>query len=202
MSTNGPVEPINAVYLNVENEMVGYVMLYAEKDSRFLARHLYGEQLTGYSKQNEDLVRIGNVHIFQEAYETKYLYSYGGLNDAPETLRLLNTTMYYKSFIAWDINATSEKARHDLLPCTPREISRLSVLNTNKNRKNIKDKFYNGVSSVRQYSSLDLIIGLQQFAEYTTTGGLTKCDDGIVHNSKSTNRNSKPNVESKRRCIR
>lgn len=117
------------MYLIVGNERVGFGRVYYVKETNTQSRSIHDVALKRYQKKGQDLVVVGQVQIFKEAYETKYPYSYGGIEDPPDTLHQLNTSDYYKVFISWDSNKFENKPNHDVLSSIPVEVSVQEHLN-------------------------------------------------------------------------
>lgn len=61
------VEARQSVFLLVSSERVGYADIFYEKGTNKISRRIHGHSLKKYEKQNEDLVVVGNVKIFDEA---------------------------------------------------------------------------------------------------------------------------------------
>lgn len=127
MTRNEEIEPSEPVYLIVNEEKVGFGITYKKKNSRSLVRELHGSPLEKYAKKGQDLVMLGHVQIFTDSYNINYPYNYGGVEGPPRSLSQLNKKEYYKSFIAWDLHATSKKSDKQLLPSSPIEVSRSSL---------------------------------------------------------------------------
>lgn len=119
-----PIEARHSVFLLIENVRIGFAQIFCVKGGDQYANNLHGSPLQQFAKENEELVVVGQVQIFTEANDATYPYKYGGLDEPPEKLGSLNTSMYYKSFIAWDRHATERKASFEYLPEHPRQVSR------------------------------------------------------------------------------
>lgn len=118
-----PIEPRESVYLIVDDERVGFGRVYYVKGSDKKSTVIHDVALKKYQKRGQDLVVVGQVQIFKEAYKTKYPYSYGGIEDPPDRLGELNKLDYYKTFISWDSKKFENKSNHDVLPSSPVEVS-------------------------------------------------------------------------------
>ena len=114
------------VYLMVHDQPVGFARILCQPDSSQPSTTLHGTSLERFQKENEQLIVVNSVQIYQEAFNIPYPYCFKSFDEIPTLLGDMNKMEFYKASIAWDKTKTRRKDRAEYLPSTPQIVSRVT----------------------------------------------------------------------------